>query len=68
MMHAGNGQLHQFDKSRQLQCRLYLAAKNCRERRFHCPSSITPAFNHCRSSFSTRRSLTRRLTNVSRRL
>jgi len=34
-MHAGNGQLHQFDKSRQLQRRLYLAAKKCRERRFH---------------------------------
>ena len=34
-MHAGNGQLHQIDKSRQLQRRLYLAAKKCRERRFH---------------------------------
>jgi group II intron reverse transcriptase/maturase len=34
-MHAGNGQLHQSDKSRQLQRRLYLAAKKCRERRFH---------------------------------
>jgi hypothetical protein len=34
-MHAGNGQLHQIDKSRQLQCKLYLAAKKCRERRFH---------------------------------
>jgi RNA-directed DNA polymerase len=34
-MHAGNGQLLQFDKSRQLQRRLYLAAKKCRERRFH---------------------------------
>src|SRR5215472_8213007 len=34
-MHAGNGQLHQIDKSRQLQRRLYLAAKKGRERRFH---------------------------------
>src|SRR5438132_13434088 len=34
-MHAGNGQLHQIDKSRQLQRQLYLAAKKCRERRFH---------------------------------
>ena len=34
-MHAGNGQLHQIDKSRQLQRKLYLAAKKCRERRFH---------------------------------
>jgi RNA-directed DNA polymerase len=34
-MHAGNGQLHQNDKSRQLQRKLYLAAKKCRERRFH---------------------------------
>ena len=34
-MHAGNGQLHQNEKSRQLQRRLYLAAKKCRERRFH---------------------------------
>jgi RNA-directed DNA polymerase len=34
-MHAGNGQLHQNEKSRQLQRRLYLAAKKCRNRRFH---------------------------------
>ena len=34
-MHAGNGQLHQIDKSRQLQRKLYLAAKKCRARRFH---------------------------------
>src|SRR6202045_3373006 len=34
-VHAGNGQLHQIDKSRQLQRKLYLAAKECRERRFH---------------------------------
>ena len=34
-MHAGNGQLHQINKSRQLQRKLYLAAKKCRERRFH---------------------------------
>jgi len=34
-MHAGDGQLHQFDKSRQLQRQLYLAAKKCRKRRFH---------------------------------
>lgn len=34
-MHAGNGPLHQKDKSRQLQRRLYLAAKKCRNRRFH---------------------------------
>jgi group II intron reverse transcriptase/maturase len=34
-MHAGNGQLHQNDKSRQLQRKLYLAAKKCRDRRFH---------------------------------
>jgi RNA-directed DNA polymerase len=34
-MHAGNGQLQQIDKSRQLQRKLYLAAKKCRERRFH---------------------------------
>src|SRR5215831_3883265 len=34
-MHAGNGQLHQNEKSRQLQRRLYLAAKKCRDRRFH---------------------------------
>ncbi len=32
---CGNGQLHQIDKSRQLQRKLYLAAKKCRERRFH---------------------------------
>ena|SRR5215469_14451621 len=34
-MHAGNGQHHQNEKSRQLQRRLYLAAKKCRNRRFH---------------------------------
>jgi hypothetical protein len=34
-MHAGNGQLHQNEKSRQLQRRLYLTAKKCRNRRFH---------------------------------
>jgi RNA-directed DNA polymerase len=34
-MHAGNGQLHQKEKSRQLQRRLYLAAKKSRNRRFH---------------------------------
>lgn len=34
-MHAGNGQLHQKEKSRQLQRRLYLAAKKNRNRRFH---------------------------------
>src|SRR5215471_3938862 len=34
-MHAGNGQLHPKEKSRQLQRRLYLAAKKCRNRRFH---------------------------------
>ncbi len=34
-MHAGNGQLHQNEKSRQLQRRLYLAAKKSRNRRFH---------------------------------
>ena len=34
-MHAGNGQHHQMDKSRQLQRKLYLAAKKCRNRRFH---------------------------------
>ena len=34
-MHAGNGQLHQKEKSRQLQRRLYLAAKKSRDRRFH---------------------------------
>ena len=31
----GNAQLHQIDKSRQLQRRLYLAAKKNRNRRFH---------------------------------
>ncbi len=35
MMHAGNGQPHQNEKTRQLQRRLYLAAKKCRNRRFH---------------------------------
>jgi len=34
-MHAGNGQHHQQEKSRQLQRRLYLAAKKSRNRRFH---------------------------------
>jgi len=34
-MHAGNGQFHPIDKSRQLQRKLYLAAKKCRNRRFH---------------------------------
>jgi len=34
-MHAGNGQHHQKEKSRQLQRRLYLAAKKSRNRRFH---------------------------------
>jgi len=34
-MHAGNGQLHPKEKSRQLQRRLYLAAKKSRNRRFH---------------------------------
>jgi RNA-directed DNA polymerase len=34
-MHAGDGQFHQNEKSRQLQRRLYLAAKKCRNRRFH---------------------------------
>ena len=34
-MHAGNGQSHPIDNSRQLQRKLYLAAKKCRNRRFH---------------------------------
>lgn len=34
-VHAREGQPHQFEKSRQLQRKLYLAAKKCRERRFH---------------------------------
>lgn len=34
-MHAREGQPHQFERSRQLQRKLYLAAKKCRERRFH---------------------------------
>jgi RNA-directed DNA polymerase len=34
-MHAGNGQPHQKEKSRQLQRRLYLAAEKSRNRRFH---------------------------------
>lgn len=35
MVHASNGQQHRFEKSRELQRKLYLAAKKCRERRFH---------------------------------
>jgi retron-type reverse transcriptase len=34
-MHAGNGQFHRIDKSRQLQRKLYRAAKKCRNRKFH---------------------------------
>ena len=34
-MHARQGQPHQHDQSRQLQRRLYLAAKRNRNRRFH---------------------------------
>jgi len=34
-MHAGNGQLHQNDKSRQLSAQAYLAAKKCREPKVH---------------------------------
>ena len=34
-MHARKGQQHQHDQSRQLQRRLYLAAKRNRNRRFH---------------------------------
>ena len=34
-MHARKGQSHPFEKSRQLQRRLYLAAKRSRNRRFH---------------------------------
>src|SRR6266496_1170978 len=34
-MYAGNGQSHPIDNSRQLQRKLYLAAKKCRNRRFH---------------------------------
>jgi len=34
-MHAQKGQQHPFDKSRQLQRRLYLAANSSRGRRFH---------------------------------
>jgi len=35
MVHASNGQQHRFEKSRELQRKLYLAAKKCRGRRFH---------------------------------
>lgn len=35
MVHALQGQLHPIDKTRQLQRKLYQAAKACRERRFH---------------------------------
>ena len=34
-MHAVTGQQHQFNSSRQLQRKLYLAAKKSRNRRFH---------------------------------
>jgi len=34
-VHAQKGQQHRLDKSRQLQRGLYLAAKRCKERRFH---------------------------------
>ena len=34
-MHARKGQLHPFEKSRQLQRRLYLTAKRSWDRRFH---------------------------------
>lgn len=35
MVHALKGQFHPIDKTRQLQRKLYQAAKVCRERRFH---------------------------------
>ena len=34
-MHAPKGEQHPIEKSRQLQRKLYLAAKRCRNRRFH---------------------------------